>query len=279
MVFLILCSLVLEDTLIMTSAQRHTSADTQAVFRQVLNIVALGTVLTVNALANIVPINGITTGELSDSFNSLVTPAGYVFSIWGLIYLLLVGFVIYQALPSQKHNPVLEKIGYLFALSCLFNSAWIFAWHYKVFWLSEVFMLGILFSLIAIYLRIDGSREHLSRTEQFTVRLPFSVYLGWITAATILNTTVVLLNAGVTGGSAAPIWGVIMVGAALLIASLVLFRKDDVAYAAVLIWAFIGIAVAEWTITPAVVIAALIAAAVLAGFSLYQAIRSKRVAV
>ena len=261
------CSLSRKETL-MVSAQGQTSTTT--VFQQILAIIAFGTVLSVNALANIIPINGLTTGEISDGFQSLVTPAGYVFSIWGLIYLLLTGFVIYQALPSQKNNPVLANIRSLFSLSCLFNSAWIFAWHYMLFWLSEVFMLGLLFSLIAIYIQLDKSQAQ-KGLERFTIRLPFSVYLGWITAATILNTTVILLNAGLTGGNAAPLWGVIMIGAALLIALLILIRKHDLAYVGVLIWAFIGIAVAEWTITPAVVAASLIAAACLLGFSLYTA--------
>ena len=127
--------------------------------RQILNLIALlGTVI-VNGLANALPFNGITTGEISDSFPVLFTPAGYVFSIWGVIYLLLFGFAVYQALPSQRDNPRLERIGYWFVLSSLFNAVWIFLWHYGYFLLTLLAMLGLLVSLIVIYQRLQIARK------------------------------------------------------------------------------------------------------------------------
>ena len=110
--------------------------------------------VTVNALANILPINGVTTGELSDAYPSLFTPAGYVFGIWGLIYLLLVIFVVYQARDAQQHNLRLDALGYAFVVSCVFNIGWIFAWHYGQILLSTLFMLGILASLVVCYERL-----------------------------------------------------------------------------------------------------------------------------
>ncbi|MCO5183725.1 MAG: tryptophan-rich sensory protein [Anaerolineae bacterium] len=101
--------------------------------RQALVIIALGATITINALANIVPINGLNTGQISDSFDVYFVPAGYVFSIWGLIYLALAGYAIYQALPAQRNNERLRSIDGLFIASSFFNSAWIFAWHYQQF--------------------------------------------------------------------------------------------------------------------------------------------------
>ena len=233
-----------------------------AVKRQITNIFALGTVLTINALANILPINGVTTGEVSDTFPSLFTPAGYVFSIWGLIYTLLLVFVIYQALPSQKDNPRLERLGYWFAVSCAFNVSWLLAWHYGAIGLSQLLMFGILASLIVCYLRLGVGEREVARAETLAVRLPFSVYLGWITVATVANTSITFLNYGVTGGSFAPFWTVIAIAAAAGIGYLMLRNRRDVAFNLVLVWAFAGIAVKQWGAELLVVIGALVAAAV-----------------
>ena len=99
------------------------------IVRQVVNLLATVATITINGLANALPLNGQTTGEISDRFDVYFVPAGYVFSIWGLIYLALSAFAVYQALPAQRENPHLRRIGYLFALSCVANSAWIFLWH------------------------------------------------------------------------------------------------------------------------------------------------------
>lgn len=249
-----------------------------AVRRQITNIVALGAVLTINALANIVPLNGVTTGEVSDSFPSLFTPAGYVFSIWGLIYALLIVFVIYQALPPQKDNPRLEKLGYAFAVSCAFNFAWIFAWHYRIIWLSELIMLGLLASLIVCYLRLGVGKQAVSRTEALAVRLPFSVYLGWITVATVANTSVTLLEYGVTGGWLAPLWTLFAIAAAVGIGNLMLRNRRDIAFNLVLVWAFIGIAAQQWGAELLVVVGAFLAAGVVAYFVVQLGVRQERLA-
>ncbi len=245
----------------MTSS-RPASQTTPAPIRQIANISALGAVLTINALANILPINGVTTGEVSDSIPSLFTPAGYVFSIWGLIYLLLIVFVIYQALPAQRHNPRLARLGYWFVASCGFNFFWILAWHYGVFWLSEVLIVGLLLTLVVSYLRLGVNRERVSRAEAFAVQLPFSIYLGWLTVATVANTAITLLYYGVTGGWLAPLWTIIAILAAVGIGYLMLRNRKDVAFNLVLAWAFFGISVARWGSELSVVIAAFAAAAV-----------------
>lgn len=230
------------------------------IVRQWVNVVALVIVIVVNGLANALPINAQTTGEISDRFEIFFVPAGYVFSIWGLIYLALIGFVVYQALPSQRENPRLRRVGYLFALSCAANVAWIFLWHYERFPLTLVAMGVLLVSLIGIYLRLGIGRTPVSPAEKWLVRVPFSLYLGWITVATIANVTQVLdyLNWGAWGVSAEA-WTVIMLAAATGITGAVLFTRGDVAYALVIVWAVVGIAV-EHAAAPVVVTAAWAAA-------------------
>lgn len=244
-------------------ASQTLTQTTNAPLRQIVNIFALGAVLTINALANILPINGQTTGDLSDKYPSLFTPAGYVFSIWGLIYLLLTVFIVYQALPAQKDNPRLQKLGYAFAISCIFNFAWIIVWHYEYIFLSQVMMLGILATLIMSYERLGIGTSDVPTAERWAVRLAFSIYLGWITVATVANTSVLLISWGFDGGAFAPLWTIIAIVAALGIGLLVLARRGDIPYTLVLVWAFAGIAAKQLGATPSVVVAAVAAAAVL----------------
>ncbi len=214
------------------------------IVRQWVNVVALVGVIVVNGLANALPINGQTTGEISDRFDTFFVPAGYVFSIWGLIYLALIGFAVYQALPSQRENPRLRRVRYLFALSCAANVAWVFLWHYERFPLTLVAMVVLLALLIGIYLRLGIGRTAVSAAERWLVRVSFSIYLGWITVATIANVTQLLdyLNWGAWGISPEA-WTVIMLAAATAITAAVLFTRRDAAYALVIVWAVAGIAV------------------------------------
>ena len=164
--------------------------------RQVVAIVGVLATIAVNVLANTLPINGQNTGDISDRFDIYFVPAGYVFSIWGLIYLGLIAFAVYQALPAQRENPRLQRMGWWFALASVANIAWIFLWHYLVFNWTIVAMLALLGSLIAIYLRLGIGRTAVPAGERWAVRAPFSVYLGWITVATIANATQLLFYRG-----------------------------------------------------------------------------------
>jgi hypothetical protein len=191
-------------------------------------------------------------------------PAGYVFSIWGLIYLALIGFAIYQALPAQRENPHLRRIGYLFALSCVANVVWLFLWHYEVFPLTIVAMLALLALLIAIYLRLGIGRTRVSAAEKWLVHVPFSIYLGWVTVATIANATSLLDYLNWSGWGISPeAWAVIMLVVGAAVASAVSLTRGDVAYMLVIIWAFVGIAI-KHTATPTVGIAAWVMTAVVA---------------
>ncbi len=210
--------------------------------------VILGVIATIalNALANIIPFNGQTTGAISDRFQVYFVPAGYVFSIWGLIYLGLVAFGIYQALSAQGQNPRLRSIGWLFVLSCVVNIAWIFFWHYEQFPLTLLAMLTLLLLLIVIYLRLGIGRTQVPLAEKWCVRLPFSIYLGWITVATIANVTDLLKYLNWSGWGVSPeVWAVIMLIAGAIITSLVILTRGDIAYGLVIVWAFIGIAVKQ----------------------------------
>ncbi len=212
--------------------------------RQSVNLLTAIVTIIFNALANALPLNGQTTGEISDRFRVYFVPAGYVFSIWGLIYIGWLAFAIYQFLPAQRQNPRLRRIGYLFALSGLANVAWLFLWHYEYFVLTLVAMFTLLGVLIAIYLRLQIGRVSVSVAERWCVNIPFSVYLGWITGATIANVTAVLDYVRWDGWGLRPeVWTLIMLAAAFAIASAVGFTRRDGAYLLVIIWAVVGIAV------------------------------------
>ncbi len=213
------------------------------IIRQILVFIAALTTIIFNILASTLPLNGLNTGEISDRFKIFFVPAGYVFSIWGLIYVGLIAYAIYQVLPAQRENPRLRSIGYIFVLSCVANIVWLFLWHYEIFEFTLVAMLALLATLIVIYLRLDIGHSQVSTGEKWAVHVPFSIYLGWITVATIANTTQLLYYLGWDGwGISAETWTVIMLAAGVIISALMSFTRADVAYSLVLVWAYIGIA-------------------------------------
>lgn len=219
--------------------------------RQILIVVAVVATIVVNGLANALPINGLQTGEISDSFPVYFTPAGYVFAIWGLIYLGLLAYAVYQALPGQRQSPRLRSIRTLFLVGSLANIAWILLWHYQFFPLTLVAMLVLLGTLIGIYLRLRIGRTSPPLVERLAVDLPFSIYLGWITVATIANVTALLSYWNWTGfGVSEEAWLVITLAVALVVATLVALTRRDVAYLLVLAWAFAGIGVKHSTVAP-----------------------------
>ena len=232
--------------------------------RQLVVVLAVVATVLLNGLANALPLNGLTTGEISDRFQVYFVPAGYVFSIWGLIYLALAAYAVYQALPAQRENARLGRIGYLFVLSCLANVTWLFLWHYEQFAWTMVAMIGLLLSLIAIYLRLGIGRTQVPPAERWLVHVPFSIYLGWITVATVANVTSLLDHVNWGGWGIRPaVWAVLMLVVGAAIASAVGLTRGDVAYMLVIVWAFVGIAV-KHAATPLVATAAWAATGIVA---------------
>jgi benzodiazapine receptor len=234
--------------------------------RQWLNVLGLVIALAVNALAVLLPLNGLTTAQVSDRFPVLIVPPGYVFSIWGIIYLGLIAFTVFQALPKQRDNPRLEKMGLWFFFSSLANALWLVSFQYLQFGLAMIIMVVLLGILIRIYTGLGIGKEIVKPVERWLVNLPFSIYLGWITVAAIANASQLLYSLNWNGfGIAVQVWTLIMLAAAVVISALVSFTRRDVGYSLVLVWAFTGIAVKQAAL-PLVSTSAWLAAAVVVVF-------------
>jgi len=213
---------------------------------QAANILAMIVTIIVNALAVILPLNGKTTQELSDALPNLFVPAGITFSIWGIIYILWVVFAIYQARDFFKKEeidmPFLQQITFLFIISSIANSAWIFLWHYEYVGLSLLMMIILLISLLAIYIRLNIGKSNVTMIEKLCVHIPFSVYLGWITVATIANVTAFLVSVKWDGLGINPLtWTILIIAVGTLLTVLILALRKDIAFSLVVLWAFLGI--------------------------------------
>ena len=245
-----------------------------------MNVVAFALTVLVNGLAGSTTIlGGKLTAQVSDANPTLITPAGYVFSIWGIIYVLLGVFVVFQALPSQAGKDYHKRIGWLFVLSSLLNIAWLFLWQFEYLSLSVVLMFLLLASLIAIYLRVKIGKSTVPLREKLAVHTPFSVYLGWITIASIANVAVTLVSVGWDGfGISQETWATLIIIVALLITVLVVALRKDLAFGLVIIWALVGIAVKQsgnQTIVMTAEIGAIIVAIALAASILLAILRRK----
>ena len=244
---------------------------------RIANIIAFILTIIVNSLAGSTTIiGGQNTAAISDANFTLITPAGYVFSIWGIIYTLLGIFVVYQALPSQKGKEYQSKIGWLFVLSSLINIIWLFLWQYELLIFSVVLMFMLLATLIAIYLRLDIGKTNSKLAEKIAIQLPFSTYLGWITIASIANVATTLVSLNWDGFGIAPqTWASAIIVIALLLASIVIIKRRDIAYSLVIAWAFIGISAAQTNenIITLTQFSAIIVLILLAAVLLYKKIR------
>ena len=198
-----------------------------------INILFFAVMIVMNYLANALPLNGKTTGAVSDSLPNLFAPAGLTFSIWGVIYLLLLVFCVTQFTSSNQE--VISRIGWLFAVSCIFNAVWIVTWHYGRLPLSVIVMLGLLVSLIWINIIVKDLPFGL-------IKAAFGIYLGWICIATIANVTALLVSYNWNGfGISGETWTVIMIITGALITVLTLWRLDNPFIGLAVVWAFAGI--------------------------------------
>lgn len=203
------------------------------------NAIAWLGVITVNGLANALPINGLTTGELSDMYPNLFVPAGFTFSIWGIIYLALLVFVIYQLTRAGVTDR--DVIGPWWLVNAAANMGWILAWHYKQVELSLGIMLILLFTLFMIHNRIASKRGQGVKVS-LVASIPFAIYFGWICVATIANVTTLFVDHGWDGGGLEEsVWASIMICVAIALAALMLYFKRNLAFGAVVAWALYGI--------------------------------------
>ncbi|WP_231645480.1 TspO/MBR family protein [Mycolicibacterium mengxianglii] len=231
-------------------------------------VVSLATAATilVNYLANGLPINGQSTGDVTRRFEVYFMPAGYAFSIWSVIYLGLIAYSGYLCLAAPRararDTDTARAIAPWYLLTAVANCGWLFAWHYNHFALSMLVMIVLLASLIVIYRQL-AAHPATSTFELWAVHLPFRVYLGWISVATIANATITLDAAGWDGfGLTEPAWGVVMVVVATALGLTMSVVFADIAYVAVVVWALIAVAV-RLSDTTSILITALVGAAVL----------------
>lgn len=218
------------------------------VLRQVVTIAAIVGTLGINVSSNLFPLNGLSIGEISNTLfaNVLITPANYAFAIWGVIYLGLMGLGIYQLLPRQRQNPDLRRIGYWLAFACVAQGIWVFLFLLRLFGWSVVAMLGILLPLTVIYLRLGIALRRLPRWEQWLIQIPISIYLGWITVATVVNVATALYSLNWNRwGFSDPIWTIVMLLVSGAIAAVIALKRRDVAFTLVIIWALVAIAVRQ----------------------------------
>ena len=238
--------------------------------RQVTTLAAVLGSIAINTVSNIFPLNGVSVGTLSNTlFASVqIIPANYAFAIWGLVYIGLIAFGIYQLQPNQRENPRLRRGGYLLAIACVAQCIWIYMFLAHLFLLSNLAMLGILISLIVLYQRLGIGQERVSRQERWFIHLPISIYLGWISVAAIVNVASGLYSIKWDGWGIAPsVWTVVMMTIASLIAAVMSIHRRDTAYVLTIVWALVAIAIRQAN-TPLIMVAGGVLAIVSIGINL-----------
>ena len=235
---------------------------------QIINIIAVVFTIALNLLANIIPFNGRYTGEVADSFPNYFTPPGYVFAIWSVIYILLFVFMFYQAKKDQVNADYLPKIGYLYLIGAILNVGWLILFHYSygspslLIW-SEFLIVGFLITLLLVYVRLEIGVKQVSLKEKLAIHLPTSVYLGWISLATIANTAAVLNSNIIIADDVQILWTALVLIVALVLTTLMIFLRKDIAYGLVVIWASTGIA-SKWPGIPLIFYTAIAVAVIVA---------------
>jgi hypothetical protein len=213
-----------------------------------VNALAFVAVLLVNYLANALPLNGKNTGELSDQYANLFTPAGLTFSIWGVIYIWLMVFMGFQLVSlfrpslSVRVEPIVDKIGWYFVATCIFNAAWIFAWHWEQLVCSVLIMLAFLVTLLYLNETLGIGHSKLNSLEKRIAHWPFGIYQGWITVATIANITALLVGNGWHGGGISEaVWAILLIIIGGVVAVFMIFRQNNLGHGFAVAWAFFGI--------------------------------------
>jgi hypothetical protein len=242
--------------------------------RQIANGGAYVVMLVVNYLSVSIPIGGVTTAEIANRYPIYFLPASFTFSVWGVIYAALGLFIVEQFRRKRRDDPRLRRIGWLFVVSCLANSAWLILFQNLLFVLSLVAMLVLLVTLIMIYRRLEIGRPTVRRGRagareatwtRWSIQVPFSLYLAWISVATITNASYVLYVLGWNGfGLSGQVWAIVMLVVAAVLTLVVVADRRDIAYTLVVVWAFLGIAARQSGVAPAVAATAEVLAGLLA---------------
>ncbi|MFN5423451.1 MAG: hypothetical protein ACK5AO_09305, partial [bacterium] len=219
----------------------------QKKIQALINFILFGLMIWINALANILPINGYNTGQVSAMYPNFFVPAGFTFSIWGPIYILLAGYVITTIFMGFSNKPqqvlmVTEKVNTLFQITCVLNAAWIVSWHYLYLEISLIIMIAMLVMLVKIYLLIKPTKFSVNIFSRLWIYHAFVVYLAWISVATIANTTALFVGIGWQGDPLSPqSWAIMLIAVALILGILFVGRLKEPAFGFVLVWAFFGI--------------------------------------
>jgi translocator protein len=192
-------------------------------------------------------IGGPDVGEVANRYPTFVVPAGYAFSIWGLIYALSIGYAVYQALPAHREDPLLRRIGWWTAAAFLASTVWTFVFRQGWFAASVLIIVALLVSLIVIVRRIGRASPPRTRADTWLVHVTFGVYLGWVTVATIANIAQALVAREWDAWGLAPsTWAVVMLLAAAIIATAVIVQQRNAAFGAAIVWALVAVAVNQW---------------------------------
>ena len=246
------------------------------------NLLGLTLVIAVNALANILPINGLNTGQISGFYPNYFVPAGFTFGIWGIIYILLIGFVIFSIAISfgagdAASEKIMQAISFPFQVTCLLNAGWILAWHYLQLGFSLVIMVGLLVFLCKIFIRIQKIERPSRASYIFWLQQPFIVYLAWISVATIANVTALLVGIGWQGGFLSPaVWSTAMIIIGFALGIYFILRYKQYGYAFVLSWAFFGIYSSQVNLSKLVGYTALFACSALLALSVIRIIDRRK---
>ncbi len=232
---------------------------------KIFNVVMFALMVVMNYLANALPINERTTGQLSDLYPNLFVPAGITFSIWGVIYLLLLIFVILQF--RETDNELVKKVGWAFGISCALNALWIVAWHFEYVAISLLIMIALLLVLIIISLKIRSNAMSFGKAA-------FGIYLGWISIATIANVVALLVSVKWSGwGFSEQTWTVVMIAIGTLIALLSIFRYNNAFVGVAILWAFLGIITRQKALNPSIVVTAIIGMGLVGVITLFMFLR------
>ena len=217
------------------------------VIYQAANILAIIITIVVNAVVEIIPVNGVTSKDVSDAYPSLFTPPGYVFSIWSVIYTLLIVFLIYQALPSQREASYLKTTAMFFVLGGLINTTWLILFHYSygqpgIYVFTPILIVSFLVLMLYTYVKLGIGTAHVPIRQKIAVHLPISVYAGWVSLAVIANIASVLnvISPGIPLATQELMTAMVII-VALVLALLMLVMRRNAAYGLVVVWAAIGI--------------------------------------